>query len=142
MKIINTFKPIFLKKNIELNHGIEENIMVFVDKDKIKQVVYNLLSNANRYTDYGGKVIVCLEKRSSSIVLKVEDSGMGIAENDMENIFERFYRTDISRNRETGGAGIGLTIVKTLTEAHKGKISVQSELGKGSTFILCFPTEK
>ncbi|GAA0178664.1 HAMP domain-containing sensor histidine kinase [Clostridium sediminicola] len=142
IKIIRTFKPIYLKKNIELKYDIEEDIIVFMDMDKIKQIIYNLLSNANRYTDYEGEVTISLEKRDSSIILKVKDNGIGISEKDMKNIFERFYRTDLSRNRETGGAGIGLTIVKTLTEAHEGKISVQSEEGKGSTFILLFPNDK
>lgn len=141
-KIINTFTPIYQKKNIQISHSIVDNIIVFMDMDKIKQIIYNLLSNAYRYTDADGQVKVSLEKNKSNIIIKVMDNGIGIEKEDIINIFERFYRTDLSRARETGGAGIGLTIVKTLTEAHEGEIYVESELGKGSTFILTFPIEK
>ncbi|SHH64810.1 sensor histidine kinase [Clostridium grantii] len=138
-KIIGTFKPIYIKKNIELKYIGQDGILVFMDEDKIKQIIYNLLSNAYRYTDNNGEVIVSLEKQKENIVLRVKDNGIGISEEDLRNIFERFYRADASRDRETGGAGIGLTIVKTLIEAHKGSISVKSELNVGSEFIVKMP---
>jgi signal transduction histidine kinase len=138
-KIIDTFKPIYMRKNMDLDYIVEDSVLVLMDEDKIKQIMYNLLSNAYRYTDNNGEVIVSLEKQKENIVLKVKDNGIGISKEDLENIFERFYRADVSRHRETGGSGIGLTIVKTLTEVHGGSISVKSELGKGSEFILNIP---
>jgi signal transduction histidine kinase len=138
-KIIDTFKPIYMKKKIKISYFGEQIVFVFMDEDKIKQIIYNLLSNAYRYTDNNGQVTISLEKHKENIVIKVKDNGIGITEEDLEYIFERFYRSDLSRTRETGGAGIGLTIVKTLTEAHNGSISVKSQLGKGSEFILNIP---
>jgi signal transduction histidine kinase len=101
--------------------------------------VINLLSNALKYTRSGGEVQIKIRKEKEEVVIEVEDTGIGIAEKDLNFIFERFYRADESRNKTTGGAGIGLTIAKSIVEAHGGKISVESELKKGSRFIVQIP---
>lgn len=113
--------------------------IVSVDRDRIQQVLTNLISNAIKYSNDGGTVRVVIEDTNDSGILHVEDTGIGIPQEDLKRIFERFYRADKSRNRKTGGAGIGLTIAKTIVQAHKGKISVESEERKGSRFTIVLP---
>lgn len=112
---------------------------VSIDEGRIQQVITNLVSNAIKYSNDGGIVRIVIEDTKDSGIIHVEDSGIGIPQEDLKRIFERFYRTDKSRNRKTGGAGIGLAIVKTIVQAHKGKISVESEEGKGSQFTIVLP---
>ncbi len=113
--------------------------IVSIDRGRMQQVITNLVSNAIKYSNDGGTVRVVIEDTKDSGIIHVEDNGIGISKADLKRIFERFYRTDQSRNRKTGGAGIGLTIVKTIVKAHEGKISAQSEEGKGSIFIVTLP---
>jgi signal transduction histidine kinase len=138
-KIVNTFEPVYEKNNTEIFTNIEDNVMGNLDKDKFKQIMYNLLSNACKYSKEGGNVWVRIKKEGRWIEIEVEDNGIGIDEKDLPYIFERFYRGDISRSRETGGTGIGLTITRALVEAHGGKIEVKSTKGKGSIFRLSLP---
>lgn len=105
----------------------------------MQQVITNLVSNAIKYSNDGGTVRVVIKDTEDSGMIHVEDSGIGIPQEELKRIFERFYRTDQSRNRKTGGAGIGLTIAKTIVQAHKGKISAESEEGKGSRFTVVLP---
>ncbi len=133
------FDPLYKNKGIELKREIEPGIMVQIDGAKIRQVVENLLSNALRYTDAGGSVTVSLMNGEKEVTVSVADTGIGIAAKDLPYIFERFYRTDVSRARTSGGIGIGLAIVKAIVEAHGGAIEVESEPGKGSRFIVKIP---
>lgn len=139
--IVEIFKPLYAKKELKMITDIDENLNVFMDKDKVKQILYNLLSNAYRYSNDKGIVKIQAKKNSRDLVITVEDNGIGISKEELPYIFERFYRTDRSRNRETGGAGIGLTITKALVEAHGGRIEVESEVGTGTTFKMIFPKE-
>ncbi|GFZ30364.1 two-component sensor histidine kinase [Clostridium zeae] len=138
-KIIDSFKPLYIKENYELNEIIEPEITTILDKDKFKQIVTNLLSNSYRYLKENGRVTVTLKKENQNIIIKVIDTGIGIPEKDLPYIFERFYRSDLSRNKNTGGSGIGLTITKAFVEAHGGKISAHSKENEGTTFTICFP---
>lgn len=113
--------------------------IVPIDRDRMQQVITNLVSNAIKYSNDGGTVRVVIKDTEDSGMIHVEDSGIGIPQEELKRIFERFYRTDQSRNRKTGGAGIGLTIAKTIVQAHKGKISAESEEGKGSRFTVVLP---
>ncbi len=113
--------------------------IVSIDRSRIQQVITNLVSNAVKYSNDGGTVRIIIKDTKDSGIIHVEDSGIGIPQEDLERIFERFYRTDKSRNRKTGGAGIGLTIAKAIVQAHKGKISVESWDGKGSRFTVVLP---
>ena len=137
------FQAEFLKKAINLNTNVEaipEDKSEYIgDKNQISQIIVNLLSNALKYTESGGTVTVTLFIEREQIGLTIEDSGCGIAQEDVPFIFERFYRVDPSRNRASGGTGIGLTISKAIAEAHGGNILVKSELGEGSTFTLILP---
>lgn len=138
-KIIDTFKPLYIKENYELISSIAPEIEAIIDKDKFKQIMHNLLTNSYKYLKPNGKVHVILKKEKNSIIIKVIDNGMGIPEKDLPYVFERFYRSDLSRNKNTGGSGIGLTITKAFVEAHGGKIYVESKLNKGTTFTIEFP---
>lgn len=133
------FDPLYCNKGVELSREIEHGITAAVDAAKIRQVIENLLSNALRYTDAGGKVSVKMNKIKDDFIVEVSDSGIGISENDLPYIFERFYRTDVSRTRASGGLGIGLAIVKAIIDAHCGTISVKSRPGEGSCFTIKIP---
>ena len=110
-----------------------------VDKDKISGAIINLISNALRYTENGGSINIKTFVKEDHLFIEVEDTGIGIAKEDIPYVFERFYRTDESRARVTGGAGIGLSITLAIVEAHNGMVYVKSELGKGSKFIIELP---
>ena len=115
---------------------------VNVDFLRIKQVLLNLLQNAIVHTPAGGSITIGAARKDDMVEISVTDSGEGIPAEELENIFERFHRVDKSRSRQTGGTGLGLTIAKSLVEAHKGKISVQSEPGKGSRFTFTVPVSE
>jgi two-component system sensor histidine kinase BaeS len=138
-KVITSFEPLFANSNSKIISNIFSNIDVFMDKDKFTQVMYNLLANSLKYLNGNGEVFVTLMDKNETIILVVKDNGIGISEKDLPFIFERFYRSDESRNKKTGGSGIGLTIVKSIVEAHNGTINVKSTLGEGSSFIVTIP---
>lgn len=113
--------------------------VIAADRTRIRQVIENLLSNAIKYTGGGGKIELLVSETPDFGILTVTDTGIGISAAEQPLIFERFYRTDKSRSRKTGGAGIGLTIVKSIIQAHGGSIGVESEAGRGSRFTICLP---
>ena len=137
--IIRGYEPIFSKENHLLLSNIEKDIIFNMDREKFNQIIYNLLSNSLHYLKEKGKVMVELYGLEDKIILKISDNGIGIKEEDLENIFNRFYRVDTSRNKETGGTGLGLSIVKSIVEAHKGHIDVESKFGEGTDFIISLP---
>ncbi len=135
-------QPIARAKNIELyftgNTLPHHEVIVYADKERIKQVLINLVDNAIKYSESGGSIKIELlnaEPTPDELTIRVTDTGVGISPEHLPRLFERFYRVDKGRARSSpGGTGLGLAIVKHITEAHHGKISVSSELGKGSTF--------
>jgi len=132
------FDSDFKNKQIEFDVNGKDEIIT-ADKDKISQVIINLLSNALKYTEQGGKTNVIVTGTAESVVLSVKDTGIGISSEDIPYIFERFYRADKSRNRLTGGSGLGLAITKAIVDAHKGTINVHSEMNRGTEFIVTLP---
>ncbi|SFI82184.1 two-component system histidine kinase PnpS [Thermoflavimicrobium dichotomicum] len=136
--VIKTMEDQIREKEMTLDLNIPEDFQIEVDPDRFRQIFINLLSNAITYTSPGGKVMVAAWNKQDHWVLKVADTGIGIPPEDLPRIFERFYRVDKARARASGGTGLGLAIVKHLVEVHDGKIHVESEVGKGTTFTLTF----
>jgi len=143
-RIQNTLGRQFEEKNIQFEIDIEPNLPdINVDKDRIIQVLTNLVGNALQYTPSGGKVTLLVRREPSDLLFSVTDSGIGISADQIPLIFNRFYRTDKSRTRTSGGSGIGLTIARALVKAHQGKIWAESMgEGKGSTFSFQIPLPK
>jgi len=112
---------------------------VFADRERVHQVLFNLLDNAVRFTPTGGRVTVTASPHNGSIDVAVADTGPGISAEDLSRVFERFYRVDESRSRDDGGTGIGLAIARSVVEAHGGRIWADSEPGRGSTFTFELP---
>lgn len=127
-----------LEKNINITSDIED-ITTYLDKEKITQVVLNLLSNAIRYTNEYGNINIRAYRDNNDIKIHIKDDGIGIPKDKMNYIFERFYRIDESRSKYTGGIGVGLTIVKSIVDLHGGSIYVNSVEGKGSEFVVVIP---
>lgn len=136
--IIHSFENELRGKDISLELK-GENVFVYADMDKLTQVFINLLSNAIKYTQANGEVSICINEGVNEIEIMIKDNGIGISDKDLPHIFERFYRADKSRNRMTGGTGIGLTITEAIINAHNGTISVQSKVGVGTEFTVKLP---
>ena len=138
-KTILPLLPLTVGKNQTMEVQGEEDILLEADPEKLSQVVTNLIDNAIKYTPEGGKILAGCQKQDNQIELFVQDNGIGIPNNDLNRIFERFYRVDRARSREMGGTGLGLAIVKHIMEAHGGLIKVHSQPNAGSTFTAVFP---
>jgi two-component system, OmpR family, sensor histidine kinase BaeS len=137
------FLPLFKEKGVQLLIEEPEDEEYFeADKDRLMQILSNILNNALKYTPAGKSVTLSVSTEKKGFVgFVIKDEGSGMAEDDIPHIFERFYRGDKSRDRKTGGVGIGLSIVKALMDAHNGIIKVKSKLNKGTSIILWFPKE-
>ncbi|MDH7577185.1 MAG: ATP-binding protein [Bacillota bacterium] len=141
--IVNKLKPQFQKKGLTLSTDLPAGaFFVQADRDRLEQVFLNLLDNSLKYTPGGGQVEVSLQEQENEVVVGIKDNGIGIPSEDLPRIFERFYRVDKARSRKLGGTGLGLAIVKHLVEAHRGRVWVESELGKGSVFYFSLPQEQ
>ena len=116
-----------------------DNLVGYCDEMQMEELVRNLVDNAVKYTPADGWIELALVKDGSDLVVSVEDTGIGIPRGEVERIFERFYRVDKARSRRLGGTGLGLAIVKDIVEAHGGEITVDTQLGKGSTFEVRLP---
>lgn len=138
------FVPIFKEKGVALEIQEQQTEEWFkADKDRLVQILANVLNNALKYTPEGKTVrLSIISDRDDYIGFVIEDEGAGMVEEDIPHIFERFYRGDKSRDRKTGGVGIGLSIVKALMDAHEGIIKVKSKLSKGTSITLWFPKEE
>ncbi|MDQ7779471.1 MAG: HAMP domain-containing sensor histidine kinase, partial [Planctomycetota bacterium] len=128
-------------------HTIEKDVpeglqQIYADKDKLKEVMINLVSNAIKYSPDGGLVKMTLSEEEGNLRIDVSDQGMGIAAEHLTHIFEQFYRVDSSLTYKVSGTGLGLAIVKSIVETHGGVIRVVSEVGKGSTFTVLLPIRK
>lgn len=138
-QLVDGFEAEAIRKGVRLCVLCGDTVLS-ADRDKLSQVLVNLLSNALRFTGEGGTITIGAEEEPGLVRLTVSDTGAGIAAEHLPHIFERFYRADVSRNRLTGGSGIGLALVKAITEAHGGQVSAISVEGQGATFNLIFPT--
>ena len=140
--IILTMEGVVFENNIALHYDIEPNLIVSGNIEQLKQVILILLDNAIKYTDKKGKINLALNKAHNKINLSVTNTGKGIPEEHISKIFNRFYRTDKSRARDSGGYGLGLSIAKAIVEQHNGKISVKSIVDKETTFTIELPKNK
>ncbi|PLS15764.1 cell wall metabolism sensor histidine kinase WalK [Bacillus sp. M6-12] len=128
---------ITFKRNIP-----KKPIYVDIDEDKITQVLYNIISNAIKYSPEGGQISFGVKEKDEIIEISISDQGVGIPKNTLDKIFERFYRVDRARSRNLGGTGLGLAIAKEMVQAHNGEIWAASEEGKGTTIFFTLPSEQ
>ena len=128
------------KKNIVVGFEADENLTIVANKDRIKQMLINLIDNAIKYNIEGGSVYIKAFRGEGKIVISVKDTGIGIAPEHLTRIFERFYRVDKGRSRSVGGTGLGLSIVKHIVNLYSGDIKVMSEPGKGTEFVVQLPS--
>jgi signal transduction histidine kinase len=140
-KIVLSMKPLAEKKSIKLTLILEEKVHISIDQDKIQQAVINVIDNAIKYTQQNGLIEIKLYTLEQYAVIAIKDNGIGIPEDCIPHIFERFYRVDKARSRETGGTGLGLSISWQIVSLHKGIIEVDSQYGKGSTFYIKLPLQ-
>lgn len=141
--LTSSFTSYAERKQITLNFNSTENeIIVYVDSEKFEKIITNVLSNAFKFTPEGGRIEIIINRKDNYVIVSVSDTGVGIQKEKMSKIFDRFYQVDGSHTREQEGTGIGLSLTKELIELHKGKIEVESEAGKGSTFRISLPLGK
>ncbi len=139
---VQTLQEEVNKKKINIKLPDHNELYMEAEKDRIRQIILNLVANAITYTPEHGIIEINVEDLDSKVMLSVKDTGIGIAEKDLPRIFERFYRVDKARSRNSGGTGLGLAIVKHLVESHHGVIEVQSQEGKGTQFTIILPKKQ
>ena len=129
-------------KNINVTYRFRnQSISILSNRDYIKQIFLNLIDNAIKYTPENKDVYIEVDYYEDNLVIKVGDNGIGIPREDINRIFERFYRVDKARSRDVGGTGLGLAITKHIVKSLNGTINVKSELGEGSEFIITIPNK-
>lgn len=127
------------KQHLNCLFDQESRVMVMIDKDRIEQVILNIISNSIKYTDEGGRIDIDVVEAKGQARIIVADNGIGMAESEIPRIFERFYRVDRARSRAMGGTGLGLAIAKQIVEEHGGSIEMESQEGKGTKATICLP---
>lgn len=137
--VLLTMEAVIYENNLNLEYVLEPNIMFNGNSEQLQQVVMILLDNALKYTNENGNIKLDLKKENTNILLTITNTGKGISPENLPKIFDRFYRVDKSRSRESGGYGLGLAIGKAIIEQHGGRISVNSVVDKSTTFKLEFP---
>ncbi|WP_028401957.1 ATP-binding protein [Ectobacillus panaciterrae] len=137
--IVHQFEPIAELRNISIIQDIESNLIYVGDKERIHQLLVILMDNSMKYNVEGGTIRVTCKKEGNFIMIIIEDTGIGISNEDLPHIFDRFYRSDKSRSRSEGGTGLGLSIAKWITEAHNGEIKIWSELHKKTRVSIKLP---
>ena len=138
-RVIRMLTGIAEKNKIVIHTEVIQDCPILIIEDDLYQIVFNLVENGIKYNVPGGELFVTLDRIDDNAVIKVRDTGVGIPEDSVSHVFERFYRVDKARSRKSGGSGLGLSIVRNMVERNGGKISVESKVGKGSTFTLMFP---
>jgi heavy metal sensor kinase len=138
---VESLESLAIERDITLSFQTAEPVTVRGDAARLIQVIISLVDNALTYTNAGGRVTVSVEIHDATAYLIVSDTGIGIAQEDIGHIFERFYRADPARSRAAGGCGLGLALVEWIVHAHRGKVTVESQVGRGSTFTVVLPLE-
>jgi signal transduction histidine kinase len=137
--IVASFEPQAMNKGVSIDLRAGRQVRIEADPDRLAQIFVNLIDNALRHTPDGGNVVVEIDAQGADAVLRVRDTGVGIPYRDLPHIFERFYVVERSRARGSGGAGLGLAIVRGIVDAHGGTIAAESMLGSGTTFTIRLP---
>lgn len=135
---VEALKPISEAKNVDVILNLEEDLSINGSIDRFRQMMVNLIENAVKYSDEGGRIWVTAIKDQGKITVSVRDEGIGIAPEHHERLFERFYRVDKSRSKKAGGTGLGLSIVKHIAVLFGASLKVESEVGKGTEFFVIF----
>ncbi len=138
-RVTRMLSPMAQKAGVHISAQLREDTPILILEDDLYQIVFNLMENGIKYNHPQGSLTVILSRREDNAVLTIQDTGMGIPEDALEHIFERFYRVDKARSRQTGGSGLGLAIVRTIALRNRGEIQVTSQPGQGSTFMVTFP---
>lgn len=137
--VLDQIRPLADAKNLTLTESVPDNLMVYGDPDYLIRLLLNLVDNAYKYTPQGGEIVAHAKRTTDSVNISISDNGLGISEEDLPHLFDRFYRVDKARSRESGGAGLGLSIAYEIAQLHKGKLEVKSRVGEGTTFKVVFP---
>ena len=140
MEVYEATEYLTKKKNITVLLNRLDEITILGDKIKLRQLFFNLIDNAIKYNHENGSVEITLTKENNLANVAISDTGIGVPKESLSKIFERFYRVDKARSREEGGSGLGLSLAKWIVDLHRGNINVNSEYGKGATFIVQLPT--
>jgi signal transduction histidine kinase len=138
-RVSRMLRPNAIQAKIAFRLELDDDSPILILEDDLYQIVFNLIENGIKYNLPGGTLTVHLRREEDNAILEVSDSGMGIPEDAINHVFERFYRVDKARSRATGGSGLGLSIVRTIVQRNRGEISVSSQVGKGTTFTVIFP---
>ena len=127
------------RNQIKINLNLADDSTILINEDDFYQIIFNLVENGIKYNKQGGQLQITLKQESENAVITITDTGMGIPQEALSHIFERFYRVDKARSRSTGGSGLGLSIVRNMVERNQGSIRVSSNAGTGTTFTILFP---
>jgi len=142
LDVIESLTPLAKAKEINLAFQGKSNVFAEVDTDRFYRMLYNIVENGIKYTYNGGNVIVGLEEDENNIYLTIADNGIGISEETLPKIFDRFTRGDTARSKKSGGFGLGLAIAKEIIDIHEGKVTVESKVGEGTVFKISLPKKK
>ena len=137
--IIATHEAYVREAGLTLTYKADKNVLVIGDPDLIRQATANLISNAVRYTDEGGSIKVRVKRGETMASISVQDTGIGLTPDEARMVFQRFWRADSGRDRESGGLGIGLTVVKQIVDRHNGWVQVEGRKGEGACFTIHIP---
>jgi len=124
---------------ISIETDLRGDCSILILEDDLYQIIFNLVENGIKYNISGGKLTITVHREEDNAILKVQDTGVGIPEESLSHVFERFYRVDKARSRKSGGSGLGLSIVRNMVERNGGQIFLESRIGVGTTFTVVFP---
>ncbi len=139
-RVLRMLRTIADEHNIEIVVNLENDCPILIVVDDLYQILFNLVENGIKYNTPNGKLFITLNRDEDNAIIRIEDTGVGIPEESLGSIFERFYRVDKARSRKSGGSGLGLSIVRGLVQKNRGEITVSSKEGKGSVFTVTFPS--
>lgn len=138
-RVVRMLNAIAMENKITIHTDLEDDCSILVIEDDLYQIIFNLVENGIKYNVPNGELFVTLHKEDDNAIVIVRDTGVGIPDEAVGHLFERFFRVDKARSRKSGGSGLGLSIVRNMVERNRGEITVESEVGKGSKFTLVFP---